>query len=1532
MSSRARLPRRVAAAPARLALLCAPAALAILGVALAAPAVASTAAFGLVSDVCYPTTTVPAWYTWPQAANQWMGVAVAPADPVTRSTYLGIYSSEGGSLRASSEIPNQTNLLVRNYSGSGEMMWAKVYAASSGAWQYTVVWDDGQGALALPASQWKNYGGPVGDCGLLRVWNLALTADHSYAFRLSTSVPGDDVRMVLLLSGGTNGWLGRADNLFEEPAGTDTTATPFRYTPATTGTYAFVVFNNTLATTGGRYKVQVWDEGPAAKPNLVIDHIDPNSAVAGTPVTATVYVRNSGAADAGATTTSVKLDGITKCAAVSTPALAAGATTSITCALGPLTAGTRYVQACADVGGAVDEGPSGETDNCSTEPIYVGAPDLVVTSLSPTQGSANDPLTVTIYVKNQGGADAGASATRLKFDGVTKCTAISTPALPAGSTTAVACVVGTWTAGVHSLEATADVNGQVGESDEGNNTKSGSVSGLQPDLMVVSMIPDQQPAGTPVTLLVAVQNRGGWATPASKTRVRVDGVTVCAQISTDAMDASSQTVVSCDLGVLPIGVHQVEACADITGLVIEENEGNNCRTQPLTITGPDLIVESLTNTRGAAGQALTVSVTVRNQGSAGAASSMTRVKVGGVTKCDAIATPALPSGANTTVTCNVGSYPAGTYPLEAIADATGLVAETNEANNSRTGSVEFKSGVTYLVKDDGTGDYPTIQAAIDAASDGVVIALEDGDYTGAGNRDLDYKGKRITVRSLKGNRATCVITAKGASGDPHRGFYFHTAEDSLATLEDVTVYGGYIAKGGGIYCNNSSPRLVNVEILRCVASDLGGGLALENHASPTLTDCALTSCSAVNEGGGLDCGNWSSPRITGTTFSQCTSGTRGGGAVFSVNCFPILTGCLFSDNSSQNGGGAMFVYAFGPLVNCRFVNNSASYGGGLQCYGNGQCTLVNCSFRGNSASAGGSDLYCRNNSSPSVQKCILAFGSGRPAVERYETTNNNPTLTCCDLYGNPAGDWVGFIAGQLGSNGNIGVDPLFCNRSSGDLYLTGESPCAPENNGACGLVGALPVGCRYVRYVRADGAGDYPTIQAAVDAAYGGDVIKLADGTYTGAGNRDIDPGGKALTVKSQSGVPDLCVLSVQGSEATPHRGFYFHSGEDSTSVVEGIKIFFGLANPGGGIYCNNSSPRLRNVLFRTNVSPDDGGHLACVNHASPIVEGCRFVNGSANDQGGGLYCADWSSPRLTDCSFSSCSAGFRGGGAAFSVNCFPALTRCAFDHCNAPNGGGLCFVYAFGPVDSCVFYGNTATDGGGIQCYGNAQCTIRNCTLVGNGASGSGGGIYCRNNSSPSVTRTIVAQSTHGGAVTRLESNCNPTLVNCDLWGNAGGDWAGYVAPQLGVNGNVSWDPHFCDPAADDYTLDAASYCLAGNNPSGQLLGALGSGCAQSVDVPAPEAPPAVSFLGPVLPNPFTARTTIRFGLAQAAPVTLDIHDVAGRRVRSLAEGTPYAAGAHALEWDARDDDGRGVRAGVYFCRLRAGTYGAVRRMILLR
>jgi len=83
---------------------------------------------------------------------------------------------------------------------------------------------------------------------------------------------------------------------------------------------------------------------------------------------------------------------------------------------------------------------------------------------------------------------------------------------------------------------------------------------------------------------------------------------------------------------------------------------------------------------------------------------------------------------------------------------------------------------------------------------------------------------------------------------------------------------------------------------------------------------------------------------------------------------------------------------------------------------------------------------------------------------------------------------------------------------------------------------------------------------------------------------------------------------------------------------------------------------------------------------------------------------------------------------------------------------------------------------------------------------------------------------------------------------------------------------------------------------------------------VAAPE-PIAIDFLGLPSPNPFHGATSIRFGLAQPANVRLELFDLAGRRVRTLASGV-LEAGPHAVSWDGRDERGAEVGAGVYFVR----------------
>ena len=83
------------------------------------------------------------------------------------------------------------------------------------------------------------------------------------------------------------------------------------------------------------------------------------------------------------------------------------------------------------------------------------------------------------------------------------------------------------------------------------------------------------------------------------------------------------------------------------------------------------------------------------------------------------------------------------------------------------------------------GNYLTIQQAIDVAQTGDTVLVYDGIYAGDGNKNLDFKGKRITVTSLNGPAST-IIDCEGSG----RAFYFHSGETPNSVLSGFTIRNG----------------------------------------------------------------------------------------------------------------------------------------------------------------------------------------------------------------------------------------------------------------------------------------------------------------------------------------------------------------------------------------------------------------------------------------------------------------------------------------------------------------------------------------------------------------------------------------------------------------------------------------------------------------------------------------------------------------------------------------------------------------------
>ena len=108
------------------------------------------------------------------------------------------------------------------------------------------------------------------------------------------------------------------------------------------------------------------------------------------------------------------------------------------------------------------------------------------------------------------------------------------------------------------------------------------------------------------------------------------------------------------------------------------------------------------------------------------------------------------------------------------------------------------------------------------------------------------------------------------------------------------------------------------------------------------------------------------------------------------------------------------------------------------------------------------------------------------------------------------------------------------------------------------------------------------------------------------------------------------------------------------------------------------------------------------------------------------------------------------------------------------------------------------------------------------------------------------------------------------------------------------------------------------------------------SIDIPAgtpvdESIIPRVAQLGQNVPNPFNPMTTIKFNLPASGKATLAVFDVAGKRVRTLVDGT-VEQGDHQVTWNGADDGGRPAAAGVYLYRLDSGAIHEVKRMTLVR
>ncbi len=496
---------------------------------------------------------------------------------------------------------------------------------------------------------------------------------------------------------------------------------------------------------------------------------------------------------------------------------------------------------------------------------------------------------------------------------------------------------------------------------------------------------------------------------------------------------------------------------------------------------------------------------------------------------------------------------------------------------------------TFVVDVGGGGDYLTIQAGIDAAAEGDTVSVAPGTYTGDGNDLLDFHGTNLVLRSRAGRDSTFIVS------DGDETLLLSSGEDTTSVFAGFSCGGDYDFYRPAVYVENSGLRVEDCSfeeksiivtdgelILRstliedCVTSTYGGGLSCE-QSTVLVEDVDIVHCSQMSAMSGFG---------DGACFRECSVTLR---RVRFIDCYA----------SAHDHGILALQLTTATLEDVIFWNNDA-WDAALYIVG-GETSISRTTVADN-----GMQVFWLSNADVVVEDSILAFN--RSVIQYGSDLEIHHSCS----FGNSFTDSLDCTHSE-----NIFADPIFCDMTVGDLTVGTTSPCLPGGNPWGVHMGAESAGCTpRTLVVESDGTGDFPTIQAAIDSAGAWDEVVLGDGTYSGAGNRDLDYGGRRITVRSASGDPAQCVIDCEGSPTEPHRGLYFHSGETTQAMLDGVTVMGGHEDQGGAIMCDGGSATIRNCILAGNEASQGGGVYTTERIR---VENCVVSDNTAVSGGGAM-------------------------------------------------------------------------------------------------------------------------------------------------------------------------------------------------------------------------------------------------------------------------------------------------------------------------
>lgn len=768
---------------------------------------------------------------------------------------------------------------------------------------------------------------------------------------------------------------------------------------------------------------------------------------------------------------------------------------------------------------------------------------------------------------------------------------------------------------------------------------------------------------------------------------------------------------------------------------------------------------------------------------------------------------------------------------------------------------------------------PTIAAGLDSSAAGDTVLVSCGVYSEAGLVLPDG----VTLRGATGLPDCVTVDGQGLSR------ILEAVQTGPSTrIEGITFTGG---RGPDAGANNF---------------EHSGGAIRCDSAFVEVTDCAF----AANQ-------------------------ARFGGAAGMRGPAPVFTRCEFDSNAAADSvwatGGALWAQRSDPvLADCRFTGNTAFStvlpgDGGAVFVDFCQVVATDCTFEGNASGVGGGAYYSFNYDTSSLTRCTfrgnVSGGGGAVYVE-----TSNPLFTDCLFAANEA------------SNGGA----VFCGQFSGAKF----TDCAFDSNLAVPFSG---------------GAFDiWQSSPTFTRCAFRFNAAQLRGG---------------AISVNVTSG-PSFTDCLFRGNAATD--GGAIRTTSTGTVVVTGCNLVDNAATSrGGGLFCEGQSLA---IVDRTLIVFSGAGTAAECAGTGDVAITCSNLYGNAGGDWTGCVAGEDSLFGNHSADPLFCDA----AGGDYSVRlpdspCLPQNNACGqvigFETagCGCPASATI-FVPDDQPTIAAALAVAAPGDTVGV-CSGTYAETIDVvsgvhilgvradfCTITPGAAPDAVLRAHHVSDTTWVAELTLDGQGTVPDAVLVDSSSTALHLRSDRITGGATSGIRNGPDSRVRVGGSLAWANdlfgngtavtlHLINENAAD-SLDAtlnwwgttrydsivtfvqgpAVTCPITNQQHSDSL------CAPIAALPVPLPPASRGELALALgPNPFRDLLRVFFTLPAAAPARVAVHDVAGRRVRVLQDGS-LTAGAHAVAWTGRDETGAAVAPGVYFLRLEAAGEVRTRKVVLLR